>query len=420
MNLRFKKQLDELLGSLMVGLLYFPIRIFGIILKRDHNLHNSKNICVVKMLGGGSLLNLLPFIEEMKLQYPDKRISIICTNAVSPFAKSLRVFDEIKVINDKSLFLLLKSSFETLLWALRNIDTVIDLEVHSKLTTVFCSLTLARNRIGLLDHSSLWRRRIYTHSIYVNPTNVIYSYYDSLAHFFGIQFVSIENANSKFSERIKSLDVLPWRDRVGAYYAVGVGCSDLCLERMLTPQEWATNLIAILEFKPEVDIVFLGGPRDRVETEKIIDYIPKEFHERFIDMCGKSNLDQSLRILADSAVFLGIDSALLHFARTLKIPNISFWGPTSSKNLLKKSSVKSLQFESAYSCSPCVHLTEIQPCMNVGGCNTHKNSEQKVVEFINSITKIEVTSQIVVSHDFWAYYPESFKLPRRNHVQIIS
>ena len=78
-------------------------------------------------------------------------------------------------------------------------------------------------------------------------------------------------------------------------------------------------------------------------------------------------LDDAMPELAGADEFWGIDSALLHYARFLRTPCLSFWGPTHPETRLKP--IDGLAERVVYRkvpCSPCIHLAEEPPC---GGNN---------------------------------------------------
>ena len=89
----------------------------------------------------------------------------------------------------------------------------------------------------------------------------------------------------------------------------------------------------------------------------------------FLNLCGQLSLRESLMRLSECSRFWGIDSALLHFARLLKIPCESFWGPTNPATLLAK--IPGLSEKIHYrpiSCSPCIHVAETAPCCGRNLC----------------------------------------------------
>jgi ADP-heptose:LPS heptosyltransferase len=134
-----------------------------------------------------------------------------------------------------------------------------------------------------------------------------------------------------------------------------------------------------LEVSFEGEVVFLGAQQDEKLAAGIIDRLSHDFiNIDFINLCGKTSLGESLSVLSLSDEFWGVDSALNHYARLLKIKCVSFWGPTDPKSYLRK--IPGLQEEIVYCkipCSPCIHVTETPPCMGDNVCIQNLFSDKK-------------------------------------------
>ena len=73
----------------------------------------------------------------------------------------------------------MKSSFITL----KNLflqDTIINLELYSRLSTIFSLLTCARNRIAFHKDDFFWREHVETHHVYFNLYSGSYYFYDRI------------------------------------------------------------------------------------------------------------------------------------------------------------------------------------------------------------------------------------------------
>lgn len=169
-----KRALDLYLGGMLMGILFPWAWLIGRMFKRDHSHRVRGGICFIKLLGGGSLVIAYPAILGLKRQYPTATFSLICSKGIKPFAELLDVFDRVDEIEDSSLYLLVKSAFKCLFKNIR-VDTVVDFEVYSRLSTVLSTLTCARNRIGFYLDVVFWRRRLYTHLIYSMMRNLVLS-----------------------------------------------------------------------------------------------------------------------------------------------------------------------------------------------------------------------------------------------------
>lgn len=369
MNLVTLKFIDHYIGGLLI-LLFKPfVMLLGLILKRDHSIDPKNEIVFLKLLGGGSLTMAIPAIEAVKEKYPDIKIVLVTTKGVSAFANLFDVFDEVSIIDDSSLLKLVKSSAI----ALRKnflCDSCIDLEAHSKLSTIFSTVTMARNRVGFYKEHAFWRRNLHTHLIYFNSGAPSFVFYDEIARLFGVVDIKSEDSWKKFRNKIAKSAFSPPNKAYDRIICIGHGCSPLCRERELLPSQWDIVFKNNLKSKESVSIIFLGAAKDYDLAENITDVVKSNVAvKEIINYCGKLSLIESLKVLQNADAFWGIDSALLHFARYLLVPSVSFWGPSKPDYLLRP--IDGLIEQNHYNklpCSPCIHITNNPPCKGDNIC----------------------------------------------------
>ena len=183
-NLRVKLLADYYVGGTLQAILKPATVLLGKVLRRDHDLARCSSLTFIKMMGGGSLVIAYPALLATKNSPQVKQLRLITTSAVKPFAEILGVFDEIIVIRDDSAVTLLGDSL-TALRKLFRCDAIVDLEVHSRLTTVFSVVTCAVNRVGFYTGISFWRQKLATHLLFCNISSGIYYFYDQIAALFG-------------------------------------------------------------------------------------------------------------------------------------------------------------------------------------------------------------------------------------------
>jgi ADP-heptose:LPS heptosyltransferase len=361
MNLNLKKQIDFWIGNLLLFFLKPIVRFLGVILSRNHDPAPKGDIAFIKLLGGGSLVIALPALLAIKKKYSKNKLILVTTPAIKPFAQTLNIFDEYVILEDKKIFSLIFSSLHSL-WRLWRIDTVIDYEVHSRLTTLFSLFTCARNRIGFYRDDVRDRQFFSTHTIFFNLFYGSWYFYESISRLLGCEIPKDEEVRNYFQSQLKAKKDSSDSDviRIG----IGHGCSDLSPERMLGKEEWFKHFSRYLELNKKYQINFLGGPKEKKFGDELIAYLSPFFpqHE-FINHCGKMKLGESIELLSTMNEFWGIDSALLHYARLLGIKSISYFGPTMPQSLIKPYffQVEEIHYQQV-ACSPCVHATEIPPC----------------------------------------------------------
>ena len=370
MNIRAKLLTDYYIGGTLQALLKPPTVLLGKILRRDHDLSRCSSLTFIKMMGGGSLVIAYPALLATKNSPQIKQLRLITTSAVKPFAEILGVFDEIIVIRDDSALTLLGDS----LTALRKVfrcDAIVDLEIHSRLTTVFSVLTCAVNRVGFYTGISFWRQKLATHLLFCNISSGIYYFYDQIAALFGGHPPDMGMCVSAFRKQLGVAQRTP--DAGNLRIALAPCCSELGRERMLQPKEWVEVLGR--RFRREhpdrkIEIRLMGARGDQVALDQLSDVIRMAFPGVVTaNYAGKTSLAASVRGLGDVDELICIDSALLHYARLLGIPTISFWGPTDPASRLRESDVNHDEIHyHKLPCSPCVHVAQEPPCRGDNLC----------------------------------------------------
>jgi ADP-heptose:LPS heptosyltransferase len=369
-TLRAKLLADFYLGGVLQALLKPPTVLLAKILCRDHNLGRCSSLTFIKMMGGGSLVIAYPSLLATRNSPQVKQLRLITTSAVRPFAEILGVFDEIIVIRDDSAVTLVADSFRALRKVFR-CDAIVDLEIHSRLTTVFSVVTCAVNRVGFYTGNSFWRQKLATQLLFCNISNGIYHFYDQIGSLFGGQPLDTGLCVSTFRKHLGLTQRAP---HAGAL-RIGLApcCSELGRERMLLPSQWVEVLRR--RFSREdpgrrIEIQLLGARSD----EAALDRLSHVIHVAFPDVvtannAGKMSLAEAVRELAEVDELICIDSALLHFARLMGIPTISFWGPTDPASRLRASDVNHDEVHyHKLPCSPCVHVAPEPPCRGNNLC----------------------------------------------------
>ena len=374
MELRTKKFLDFSLGGIFIGLLKPFVMLLGRTLHRDHTPELRDRLAVIKLMGGGSLVIALPALLGLRNRYPHCHFTLVTTPAVAPFGEALGVFDEMVILDDRSITRLVVSTLKALN-RLNGVDTVIDLEVYSRLTTVLSALTRARNRVGFYLETVFWREGLSTHLIFFNRFSGNHNFYEAVAALFGAEPASRTACAELVTARLLresgpvASDLPPLMPKMNTTHAaLGFACSDLARERMLTPDQWARVLPPRL--RGITDVHLLGSQADRESASALLTRLQRELPAiRWHNDCDGRPLEESLRTLAECSLFVGIDSAMIHFARLFGLPTKSFWGPTDPLTLLKD--FDPAREEATYfkiPCSPCIHVAEVPPCRGNNVC----------------------------------------------------
>ena len=371
MTFHTKQRVDYWVGGLLLALLFLPVRGLGFLLRRDHALAQRRGCAVIKLVGAGSLFLAMPSMLEIRARFPAGGFFLVGTPAVVRVAQEFGWFDEYWTIDDSSLGRLMWTTLRVLWRMARRADHSIDLEVHSRFTTLLTVLSTVRNRIGFVDEIVFWRRGFYTHMTFFNVHGPVYVFYDLLACWFGSSSVPVSEFHAAFRQRTLLAPLPPGTIPSAPYVAIGHACSDLGRERLLRPEEWKRLLRPVILAGHE--IVFLGGPSDRALADTIISVLGAGRN-----LCGALTIAQSAKVIGRAATYYGIDSMLLHFARALGVPAIAVFGPSDPATRLRPlgpplgrslgrrlgrrlGQPERIAF-ARLPCSPCIHVNETPPC----------------------------------------------------------
>lgn len=384
MSIQFKQIIDRVLGILLIIPHVVITRILGMLLRRDHSLQKSPDaILVVKILGLGSMIMAMDSIAAIRKKYPNAKMILLCSKGLVEGIRPANLFDEYWYIEDHSFFKWLLSSLQVLLrsWQIKTLWTL-DLEIYSKLTTLFTLWTLAINRFGFQLKSTHFRNFLNTHNEYFNH---FCSVSENFTHLVKRMNVHVEGTYP-FPE------FLPQKrgeEHSKPFIAINNTCSELAYVRQL-PNAKLASLSRWLLQNTNYQVAFCGAPGDRLMNEQFIDeHLVEEFgKERILNLAGRYRLQDFYSFLyAKCAIMISIDSAPLHIARKLGLPTLSFWGPTNPLNYLEIKEGEAHRHRYHYlgvHCSPCIHHTMVLPCGGNNFC-MQDMEEQKIMNLTSQM-----------------------------------
>jgi len=359
MNLRTLKRLDIVLGHLLIFALRPFAQLLGAFLKRDHDLSIKRQLVVLKLLGGGSLIVAMPVLLALRRKHPTVEMTLVCTRGVKSFAELMHIFDDIVVVETSSPGAVVSSGITALRRSWRA-DCIIDLEVHSKLSTVFCLLTCARNRVGYFMEHNPWRLGLGTHFLFLNVTSLIAASYNQLANLFEARIDIVDTVAWFRSENSAGAQAPPHRHE--RLVALAPFCSELGREREFSADEW----VRLLNERDVTcaTVLVLGEPSRAADAVELEQALSRELADcEIVDLVGKTSLSEAVGLLRQVSEILTIDSGLNHLARLSGTKVVSFWGPTAPETrLLPIPGLEEQVFYRKIFCSPCVHLIDVAPC----------------------------------------------------------
>jgi ADP-heptose:LPS heptosyltransferase len=358
------RKLDKYIGYCLI-VVFLPVtRLLGILLRRNHRLQQPpQHLLFIKLLGLGSLVVATESIKAMRRKFPDTRFILLTDSNIASGIEPFHVFDEIWPIDTSSLSNTISTALKYIAqsWRLKKL-WVADLEVYSKLTTVYALFTMARNRFGFHLRPVFFRKFLNTHNIPFKQTTCLEDNYNQLAQV-------ITNTNElPLAEPEQAVRTDEWQK---PYIILNNTCSSLAPVRKLPDETFATICSWILNHTP-FRVAFLGTGNDKPDIDQFIDeYLPHWKQKgKLFNIAGALDFEAYYSFIADKGVcMVTIDSGPLHIARKLGLPTVSIWGPTNPTSYMKIPAAEEKRHLFHYNkvvCSPCVHHHEQLPC---GGNN---------------------------------------------------
>lgn len=368
MNLQLKLRIDHFVGGSLAWLLNIGARAMALVMRRDHSLQNPPDtVLFLKFTGLGSIARAAFLLEAVRKRYPSSRIAYACFPACAGLVRLYPQVDEVLVVRDGDLFGLGLDTLHMIYWSWRNrVQLVIDLEVHSKYSSVVSGLTLARDRAGFGGVTSRFRRGLYTHLVFMNPQRRVDLAYRQLGNALGLDVApklvrpapptaAVEEANAALAKLgVSENDLL---------LGVNPNSSELRLERRWPLQQFA-RVIEALPTDRRICVLLLGSPGERAYVEQLAAMTASSGHP-IHNLAGSISFAAFTALLDRLSVFLTNDSGPLHLAATLDTPTVSVWGPTHPGTYAPRGDRHKAFYRPIY-CSPCVHTTDVPPC---GGDN---------------------------------------------------
>ncbi len=387
MHIHRQQKIDKYLGYCLIALLFPVTRLLGIFMRRDHSLSSPpKNILCIKILGLGSIVLAADALKHIKRKYPYAKLILLTDSNIANGIEPFHFFDETWAFRSSGIFSTGKSALQYLFrsWRLKQL-WIVDLEVYSKLTSVYALLTAARNRFGFFLSPVFFRKYLNTHNVPFNRKTYLEDNYNYMASVITKESYSFP------------ADHLPIRKNAfKPFIAINNTCSDLAWVRKFPDNLFVEICNWILE-NTSYNIALFGAPEDRKKHTRFIETNPQLATStgRILSIAGKFDFPEYYHFLStECQCMVSIDSAPLHIAKKLGVPTVSIWGPTDPGNYLKINPYEKDRHLFHYldaPCSPCIHYHEILPCGGNNICmkNIEANSiTEKIKSLLNTVAVV--------------------------------
>ena len=274
-------------------------------------------------------------------------------------------------IREGNLFALALDTVRFLFWSRRHkIDTVIDLELFSRFTSLLSGLCGAKNRVGFSRFRSegLYRGELLTHRVAYNP-------YIHIAKNFVAQVNSLLASEDElpYSKQVVTdaevklplmsyheTELVNMHEMVRRHYpryergrhrlVLINPCTGKALpQRRWPPERFIRLMQRILAADPEVLVLITGAPAEHDETAFIRSEVGSD---RCLNFAGSLQLAQLPVLFTIAALMVACDSGANHFSAITNLPTFILYGPETPR--LYGSLGNSTPIFAGLACSPCV------------------------------------------------------------------
>jgi ADP-heptose:LPS heptosyltransferase len=295
---------------------------------------DPKKICIIHLNQIGDLVFSLPFLKSIRDHFPGAIIHSVVRPYLEGLLRDSPWVDRIIMRHDtiQSKFGLVKT--------LRNehYDLFITL-AHSQEALILACLSGAHTRAGFAhfpwDFCLEVKEVIQGHNSWFNNANLLNRLDIPIARNNYVGLLSVNHP--------KPVDGLPER-----YAVISPGASRRRLIKAWDEEKFAL-LIQRLHAGFNLPSVLVGG-EDTKECTAAIAGSPG--NARIVDLSGKIGLRELYGVLNGAALFIGIDSGVMHLASALNVPVVALFGPTD-EFYVGPQNEKSMVVRRKMSCSPC-------------------------------------------------------------------
>ncbi len=331
---------------------------------------SPKNILFVELSEMGSTIIADPAMKRARNEFNANLFFVI-------FKKNKPSLDLTGTIKEENIFTLREDNIFTLAWdALRylvwcrqnKIDTSIDLELFSRVSTLLSAFSGAKRRVGYHNFhgEGLYRGEMVTHKVAYNPhihiaKNFMAMVYALKAETPEVPFskVIVTDAEIKldtveFTDSQKN-DILETVKKLYANYSgeklvlINPNASELLPQRRWPKPMFQELMEKLLAQHQDILILITGAPGEFDEAEELKN---KVNHPRCINYAGQLKLQQMPILYSISKLMVTNDSGPGHFSAITSLKTFVLFGPETPK--LYGSLGNSTSIFAGLACSPCV------------------------------------------------------------------
>ena len=364
MKVETQRLIDRTVGTIICRIFSIYYQFF----KKKPRPNATRNILIILLSEMGALVLGYPMFQRLKKKFPAASLHIMVFEKNREVVELLGIFppENIITINDRSMPVFVKSALNALADMRRlKIDTVIDCELFSRISSIFSFLSGAAIRVGFHPHTQegLYRGNFLNRPVLYNPYHHISRQFLTLVDAIDsttdpkakrmiteakLEIPAIKFAPDEIEEAKKRLlDKAPGikGQKIVLLYPGGG-----LLPIRAWPLDYYCGLAEeLLEHGYAVCIIGLAEDKNVART--ILSHTQSE---NCVDLTGYTKTIRELMLIFHfSALLVTNDGGPGHFAAMTPIPTIIFYGPETPL-LYGPLDEKALNLYLGLSCSPCV------------------------------------------------------------------
>jgi len=341
-----------------------------------------KNVLLIELSEMGSAIIVDPAMRKLKANIKGELFFVIFSkNKISLQLLGTVKEENIYTIDESNLVNLISTTFGFLSWCRKNkIDSVIDLELFSRFTTLLSVASGAVNRVGFYAfyNEGLYRGDLLTHKVAYNAHQHIAKTFVSLVDALlsekeeipytkrVIEDSEIQIAKADVSEEkreeVRSIIAGMYEGfdkEKNSVVLVNSNASDLLPQRRWDRENYGVVIKKILAYNPNVVVLLTGAPNEKEGVQLLANYVDDK---RCINFAGGVKFLQLPALYYVSVFMLTNDSGPAHFASITDMHTFVIFGPETPALYGSLGSTTSIY--AGMACSPCVSASNHRktPC----------------------------------------------------------
>ncbi len=380
MDVNLQRKVDQMAGPFLCRLLsLFPLKN-----RAASNKSKPNRILIILLSEMGSLVLAQPMINRIKKKYPKASLYILLFQQNREVVELFNAFPSknILTISNRSFFSFVSDSIKAI-FNLRQIkiDTAVDCELFSRISSLFSALSGATIRVGFHPHTQegLYRGNFINHPVLYNPYIHISQQFITLAEALEsdkfplvkreipkknltLPGISVSRQEIKIMTERLYTDFPDIKDKNLVLIYPGGGLLPI---RAWPLESYCHITIDLIQSGYNVGII--GLKEDKSVAEKIQSVCR---NDRCIDLTGYTKSVREVIVLFHIAsLLITNDGGPVHFAALTPIPIITFFGPETPA-LYSPLSPNAFNFHTNLACSPCLtaYNHRNSPCDGDNAC----------------------------------------------------